>query len=52
MSDIEIYNLIRAQVAPLKGAYVEKGNERIYFDKFIPFENIPQINTDKQFSSV
>lgn len=43
MSDIEIYNLIRAQVAPLKGAYlVNKKGERIYFNERL---SIPEIAT-------
>lgn len=31
MSDREIFNLIRAQVAPLAGAYIEKGGSQIRF---------------------
>ena len=41
MSDLEIYNLIRAQVRPLKGAYVVKNQNRYYFDEFQPFNKIP-----------
>lgn len=40
MDDLKIYNMIRAQVAPLKGAFVNYKNKKIYFDKFIDYEQI------------
>jgi UDP-4-amino-4-deoxy-L-arabinose formyltransferase/UDP-glucuronic acid dehydrogenase (UDP-4-keto-hexauronic acid decarboxylating) len=40
MSDLQIYNLIRAQVAPLRGAYVEAGGRKVHLDVFVPFEEI------------
>lgn len=43
MDDMQIYNLIRAQVAPLKGAFIEKRNERIHFDKFLPFSEVKNL---------
>jgi methionyl-tRNA formyltransferase len=43
MTDIEVYNLIRAQVVPLNGAYIETANGRVHFPNFVPLENIPQI---------
>ena len=43
MNDIEIYNLIRAQVKPLRGAYIECKGQRYYFDKFIKFDLIKEI---------
>lgn len=43
MSDMQIYNLIRAQVHPLMGAYILKNKQRIYFNEFIPLEEIPEL---------
>lgn len=43
MSDIEIYNLIRAQVYPLKGAYLIKDNKKIFFNRFIEIEKIKNL---------
>lgn len=43
MSDLEIYNLIRAQISPLKGAYIIKDNHELRFPDFISFENIAHI---------
>ena len=40
MDDLKIYNMIRAQIAPLKGAYINYKNKKIYFDKFIDYEQI------------
>ncbi len=40
MSDLQIYNLIRAQVAPLSGAYIEQGQTRIHLDRFIPLADV------------
>ena len=43
MTDIEIYNLIRAQIYPLRGAYINIGSEKIYFNQFIPYSEIKNI---------
>lgn len=43
MSDIQIYNLIRAQVAPLKGAYFDAPSGRVYFTEPTPLENIAEM---------
>ncbi len=43
MSDIEIYNLIRAQVKPLKGAYIENCKEKIHFNEKISLEEIKKL---------
>lgn len=41
MSDLEIYNLIRAQVAPLGGAFVQHTDgSRTYFDSWISYESV------------
>jgi methionyl-tRNA formyltransferase len=40
MTNIEIYNLIRAQVAPLKGAYVIDADGTHHYDSFIPIDRI------------
>lgn len=40
MSDLEIYNLIRAQVMPLSGAYIHNNEEKVYFNKFIVLKDI------------
>lgn len=41
MNDEQIYNLIRAQVRPLKGAYVELENDgRLYIDSIKTFDEI------------
>ena len=43
MTNLQIYNLIRAQVYPLKGSYIEKNNERINFQEYIEFSEIQKI---------
>ncbi len=44
MNDIQIYNLIRAQVKPLKGAYIDKKNgRRQYIDEFTKLEDIKEL---------
>lgn len=40
MNDYEIYNLIRAQVNPLKGAYIELENNKEYINKLISYDAI------------
>lgn len=44
MSDHDVYNLIRAQVSPLRGAFLEdEHGERIYFEHYVPYERIHSI---------
>ncbi|MEK7448141.1 MAG: formyltransferase family protein [Planctomycetota bacterium] len=43
MTDMEIYNLIRAQVKPLKGAYLEHNGEKVYFPEFIEHEKVKEL---------
>lgn len=45
MDDLQIYNLIRAQVAPLKGAFIERSGEMIYIDKLVPYEEIKKLRS-------
>ncbi len=40
MSDLEIYNLVRAQVRPLKGAYIDLDGIEIRLPEFIPLQQI------------
>jgi methionyl-tRNA formyltransferase len=43
MNDKQIYNLIRAQVHPLKGAYLLQNNQLIRFSEWVPFHKISQL---------
>ena len=43
MSDTDIYNIIRAQVAPLKGAYIEHQGKKIRFLEMLSFEEIKRL---------
>jgi UDP-4-amino-4-deoxy-L-arabinose formyltransferase/UDP-glucuronic acid dehydrogenase (UDP-4-keto-hexauronic acid decarboxylating) len=43
MSNLTIYNLIRAQIKPLKGAYIERYNEIVYLDTMVSLEEIKQL---------
>lgn len=43
MNDYEIYNLIRAQINPLKGAYIELEDTREYIDQFISYDAIQKL---------
>ncbi len=41
MSDLDVYNLIRAQISPLGGAFLEDAHgDRTYFKDFVPYERI------------
>jgi len=40
MTDREVYNLIRAQVAPLKGAYILADGREIRFERKVSFDEI------------
>lgn len=46
MSDADIYNLIRAQVEPLHGAYIEKNSEIIYFNHMLSIEEINKLRKE------
>lgn len=43
MNDRQIYDLIRAQVVPLKGAFIEMQNQRIYFKALVTFSKIKEL---------
>lgn len=43
MSDLQIYNLIRAQVAPLKGAYLDVPSGRVRFPDILTLEKISEM---------
>ena len=45
MQDIQIYNLVRAQVRPLAGAYVMRNGEIVRFPDFIPYADIPALRS-------
>lgn len=45
MDDKEIHNLIRAQVSPLKGAYIERGGDRVHLQKWISMEQVAELRT-------
>jgi methionyl-tRNA formyltransferase len=40
MNDRQIYNLIRAQVAPLKGAYLQIEKEKIFYNQYLKLEQV------------
>lgn len=43
MTDRQVFNLIRAQVAPLKGAYIPHPEGRLYLPNFVPLIEIPAL---------
>ncbi len=43
MSDEDIYNLIRAQVAPLKGPYLYVGKEKVHFNELLKLPEIADL---------
>ncbi len=43
MSNCQIYNLIRAQVSPLNGAYIINNNKKIYFPHFVEYNKIEEL---------
>lgn len=43
MSDLQIYNLIRAQVAPLKGTYLDTSSGRVRFTEIISLEKVAEM---------
>ncbi len=43
MTDMEIYNLIRAQIKPLPGAYLEHHGKKVYFSDFIEYDKIKEL---------
>jgi len=50
MRDREIFNLIRAQVAPLAGAYIETGGERVHVTQWLSMEAVRELR--KKYSNV
>ena len=48
MTDLQVYNWIRAQVAPLQGAYLEENGERLRFPRYLGFEGVASMR--KAFS--
>lgn len=46
MTDREIFNWIRAQVAPLSGAYVQRGEQRRHIDRYVPMLDIPKLRQE------
>lgn len=46
MSDRELFNWIRAQVEPLGGAYVQRGDERRHVRRFVPLAEIPALRRE------
>jgi methionyl-tRNA formyltransferase len=45
MNDRDIYNLIRAQVAPLKGAYIDTEKGRIHFSERLNMDDVQQLRS-------
>ena len=43
MSDLQIYNIIRAQIAPLKGAYLDTPSGRVRFTEYLPLQKIAEM---------
>ncbi|WP_022852146.1 methionyl-tRNA formyltransferase [Limisalsivibrio acetivorans] len=48
MTDRGIFNLIRAQVKPLRGAYYEKEGERVYVDCYLSMEEVGRLRKDRE----
>jgi UDP-4-amino-4-deoxy-L-arabinose formyltransferase/UDP-glucuronic acid dehydrogenase (UDP-4-keto-hexauronic acid decarboxylating) len=44
--NVFIYNLIRAQVHPLKGAYIKRNGHDLHFDKYMTFEEVCQLRNE------
>jgi UDP-4-amino-4-deoxy-L-arabinose formyltransferase/UDP-glucuronic acid dehydrogenase (UDP-4-keto-hexauronic acid decarboxylating) len=45
MSDRDIFDLIRAQVAPLPGAFVEREGEQMHFDRLHTMEEVAELRS-------
>ncbi len=43
MDDTQVYNLIRAQVKPLKGAYIESNGLRLHFDELLTYNEVYEL---------
>lgn len=52
MSDEQIYNLIRAQVSPLKGAFIEIKSERIHIPNLMPLEKIAELREEARKNDI
>lgn len=48
MDDLQVYNLIRAQVHPLKGAYIHTKSGTDHIDYFIPLNEISSLRSKYQ----
>ncbi|MCM8537809.1 MAG: hypothetical protein NE334_17840 [Lentisphaeraceae bacterium] len=48
MSNLQIYNLIRAQVAPLKGAYFIKNDQRIHIKQMLSMDEVKQLRLENE----
>lgn len=46
MGDREIFNWIRAQVAPLGGVYVQRGQHRRHIDRYVAMSDIPKLRQE------
>lgn len=46
MADRQIYNLIRAQVAPLNGAYIKVGTQRRHFPNMLTVDEIKKLRSE------
>ncbi|MNX57401.1 Bifunctional polymyxin resistance protein ArnA [compost metagenome] len=46
MSDRDMFNWIRAQVDPLQGAYVQRGEERRYLRQFVAMDDMPALRRE------
>jgi methionyl-tRNA formyltransferase len=49
MSDLQIYNLIRANISPSKPAFYIKNNKKIELKKFVPFSKISSLRFSDTF---
>jgi len=45
MTDLQVFNLIRAQVDPLGGAYIDHNGSRTYFKKYLEVEEIKALRS-------
>ena len=46
MSNLQIFNLVRAQVEPLKGAYIIKDGKSIHFTKYMTLEEVKALRNE------
>lgn len=43
MSDREVFDLIRAQVSPLQGAYIDRGGSREHLDSYLSMDEVREL---------